>query len=390
MAKKKEKGKISGLDIATMINNIAGERVSYSLDDEDNPSSVKDWIPTGSRVLDGTIAKGMMAGIPVGRITSFAGMPSTGKSFIACSAAAQAQKKGYSVVYYDTESSLDPSFLESIGIDIKNFTIVDAPHVEMIFETINAILDDPSHDKTLFIWDSLAATQTRKEMEDESYNPQAHIALRPRIVNLGLKKLFRKLPNSNSALLITNQLYTNIPTSSFDFEAKLEPFVTPGGTALKFAYSLEIWLTRRKAKSAYNLDQHGGTSGAEVIATIKKSRFGTERRQCAFDIEWGAKTGFADKESWLDIVLASSKCGQAGAWYTLTGSNGQEYKFQAKQWLEKLQDPEFFGVVDKIMNYELIDKYLEVNSSEFSDVESKMSKMQEKITKLKKLTDEDE
>lgn len=392
MAKKnKEQGKMSSADISNMINNLAGTSVSFSLEDDDHPSKVKDWISTGSRVLDSTIAKGKMGGIPVGRITSFAGMPATGKSFIACQVAANAQKKGYHVIYFDTESSIDPDFLGSMGIDTKQgFTYVQPTHVEMIFETIGAILDSNAA-STLFIWDSLAATQTKKELEDDSMNPQSSVGLRPRIISLGLKKIMTKLANTDSTLLVTNQLYTNIVTDPFDFAGRQEPYKTPGGNALKFAYSLEIWLTRRNAKSAIRLGEHGEMNGAEVKATLKKSRFGTERRECAFDIEWAGHVGVADKESWLDVVIGSSKCTRSGAWYTICDDKGKEFKFQTSKWMSMLEDPEFFAVVDKIMDYELIDKFVEHGmSNEFFNVEDKMNKVIQKIAGSDKKNQEEE
>mgnify|MGYP003323061861 CR=1 FL=1 len=55
------------------------------------------------------------AGIPVGKIVEIAGLPATGKSFMAAQIAANAQKKGMFVVYFDAESAIDPEFLEKAG-----------------------------------------------------------------------------------------------------------------------------------------------------------------------------------------------------------------------------------------------------------------------------------
>ena len=71
--KKEKAGKLSSSQINQIINKKAGFNVAYALTEE-NPSLVKDWIPTGSRWLDAIIAKGRNAGIPMGKIVEIAGL----------------------------------------------------------------------------------------------------------------------------------------------------------------------------------------------------------------------------------------------------------------------------------------------------------------------------
>ena len=76
MAKKTTKaGRLSMEDMRKMINKKAGRTVAHSLKD-DNPTEVKQWIPTGSRWLDSIICKGKIAGIPVGKVSELAGLTS--------------------------------------------------------------------------------------------------------------------------------------------------------------------------------------------------------------------------------------------------------------------------------------------------------------------------
>ena len=65
------------------------------------------------------ICRGEYAGIPVGKVSEIAGLESTGKSFLAAQVAASAQKMGIDVVYFDSESAIDPTFLEKAGCDLK-------------------------------------------------------------------------------------------------------------------------------------------------------------------------------------------------------------------------------------------------------------------------------
>ena len=97
--------------------------------------------------------------------------------------------------------------------------------------------------------------------------------------------------------IVLNQLKTNITNNVA--EAMTTPYVTPGGKAMHYAYSLRIWLTKRKAKASFIIDDNGFRVGSEVKVTLKKSRFGTEGRQCTFKILWGGDVGIKDEESWF-------------------------------------------------------------------------------------------
>jgi len=78
MAKKKAKpGRVAMQDLMGLVNKKAGRNVAHDLTGE-NPTQVKEWIPTGSRWLDSIVCRGRVAGIPVGKVTEIAGLESTG------------------------------------------------------------------------------------------------------------------------------------------------------------------------------------------------------------------------------------------------------------------------------------------------------------------------
>ncbi len=154
-------GKLSIAELKNLINKTAGNEVAFSLVD-DNPTDVAEWIPTGSRWLDSIICKGKMAGIPVGKITEIAGLSASGKSYMAAQIAANAQKQGIDVIYFDSESALDSDFLAKAGCDVENILYVQAQSVEFVLETIEELLG-ANNNKMLFIWDSLALTPANAE-----------------------------------------------------------------------------------------------------------------------------------------------------------------------------------------------------------------------------------
>jgi recombination protein RecA len=358
MAKKKTKpGRVSTQDLMKLINKKAGRNIAYDLTGE-NPTEVKEWIPTGSRWLDSIICKGHLAGIPVGKVSEIAGLESTGKSYMAAQIAANAQKQGKIVVYFDSESAIDPDFLERAGCDLNKLIYIQAASVELVLETIEELLA-ASDDKLLFIWDSLALTPSISDIEGD-FNPQSSMAVKPRILAKGMSKLVIPIADKQATMLVLNQLKTNIPSGpNARIIAMTTPYTTPGGKAMHYSYSLRIWLTGRKAKSAFVADERGFRIGSEVKCKLEKSRFGTQGRSCVFRILWGTDDiGIRDEESWFDAIKGSEYITSAGSWYTLAMEDGYTKKFQPSKWTELiLSDDDFKERIIHLMDKEIIQKF---------------------------------
>ena len=349
---KTKAGKLSIDQMRQLINKKAGIEVAHNLT-EDNPTQVKEWIPTGSRWLDSIICRGQLAGIPVGKIVEIAGLESSGKSYMAAQVAANAQKMGIDVIYFDSESAIDPAFLERTGCDVASLLYIQAASVEFVLETIEDLLGT-NDNQMLFIWDSLALTPAVSDIEGD-FNPLSSMAVKARILAKGMSKLTVPIANSKSTFLVLNQLKTNITRNPS--QALVEPYMTPGGKAMIYAYSVRIWLTGRKAKASFITDDRGFRVGSEVKVTLKKSRFGSEGRQCTFKILWGDEIGIQDELSWFDAIKGSDHMIQSGAWYTLRFEDGTEQKFQPSRWIEFLEDEKFKARVIQIMDEEVIVKF---------------------------------
>jgi protein RecA len=359
-------GKMSPDDIRKLLNKTAGQQISHNLN-KDNPTNVKEWIPTGSRWLDSITCRGKLAGIPVGKVTEIAGLESTGKSYMAAQIAANAQKMGIQVVYFDSESALDSSFLERTGCNVDDIIYTQAISVEKVLEMIEMLMIN-NEGKMLFIWDSLALTPTEKTIEGD-FNPQSSMAVKARVLSKGMQKLTVPIANTQSTMLVLNQLKTNITRNVA--ETLTTPYVTPGGKTLPYTYSLRVWLTSRKAKNSFVTDDKGFRIGSEVKCTLKKSRFGTQGRQCTFKILWGDKIGIQDEESWFEAVKGASQIESKGAWYTLTHKDGKTEKFQAAKWMDKLKSEKFKNRIVEIMDEEVIMKFdtREGNASDFYEID---------------------
>ena len=325
-AKETKAGRVNMQDLMKLVNKKAGRNVAHDLTG-DNPTSVKEWLPTGSRWLDSIICKGQVAGIPVGKVTEIAGLESTGKSYMAAQIA-------------------------------QRLMYVQAASVEFVLETIEELLG-AAEDQMVFIWDSLAFTPSVSDVEGD-FNPQSSMAVKARILAKGMSKLTIPLADKQATFIVLNQLKTNIPQGpNARIVAMTTPYITPGGKAKHYAYSLRIWLTGRKAKSAFIEDDKGFRIGSEVKVRLEKSRFGTQGRSCAFRILWGTEEiGIRDEESWFDAIKGSSSLSSAGAWYTLTMSDGYTKKFQPSKWSELVSsDEEFKSRVIQLMDEEIVQKF---------------------------------
>ena len=349
-------GKLSSSDVLKMINKKAGRTIAFA-GDQENPADIKDWIPTGSRWLDSIICRGQLAGIPVGRVTEIAGLESSGKSYMAGQIAREAQKKDIKVLYFDSEQTMTSEFLEKLGCDMEGdnqIIIVQPDDVEMVLETVEICMSNDPDSRYLFILDSLAMTPCRADLEKD-FNPQSSMAQKPRVLSLGMQKLTVALNKTQSTLLVLNQLKTQIHTGN-PMLALSQPYFTPGGKAIIYAYSLRIWLTGLKSKKSFVEDESGFRIGSEVKAKLEKSKFGTQGRICNFKILWGGEdVGIMNDESLMVAIKASDKLKNAGAWFTL---EGWDKKFQAATFPKLMQtEPKFSKIVYDIMDEEVIRKF---------------------------------
>lgn len=368
-AVKEEKGRISISQMREMINKKAGTNVAFDLT-QDNPSDVTEWISTGSHVLDSIICRGKKGGIPAGRITELAGLEASGKSYLAAQIAANAQKQGFDVVYFDSESSLDSDFLEKAGCDVPNIIYAQAASIEFVLETVEDLLGS-NQNKMLFILDSFAFTPCLADINGD-FNPQSSMAMKPRIMSKGLTKLIQPIANSGSAFLVLNQLKQNIvvgPTAHV--EMMMNPFIVPGGKALAYAYSLRIWLTARKSKSSYVISENGYRIGSETKCTLKKSRFGTEGRECSIKLLWGGdRIHVQDEDAWMEVIKNSEQV-TVGPWWTVKYADGSINKFRSADFLQELANPKFRNRVIEIVEEELVTKFDQQkgNAAAFYDID---------------------
>ena len=324
---------LAGVLADTINKNFKDMKVAYLLDGSDTtPTDVKDFISTGSTMLDLAISNKSNGGIAVGRITELNGLESSGKSLIGAHILAETQKKGGVAVYIDTETAVSTEFLEAIGLDVESMLYLHLETVEDIFSAIEEIVakvreSDKDRLVTILV-DSLAAATTKVELEAE-FDKDGWATSKAIILSKAMRKITQMIGRQKIALVFTNQLRKKLGVMFGD------PWTTSGGKALPFHAS-----TRIRLKNVGQIkDKKNNTIGMKMRAQVIKNRLGPPMRHADFELYF--ETGIDNEGSWLQMMKAHKLVKQGGAWYTMNDHNGKEIKFQSKDWAEHLQDEEF-------------------------------------------------
>lgn len=232
-------------------------------------SNINDWIPTGNYLLNACISGDMFKGVPAGRILTLAGPSGCAKSFLACSICREAQKKGYTPVYLDTEGAIDKEFVRRLGCDTSNFIIKQVNLISdangfianMCKSIEEQMAEGKEKPKIILVIDSIGNMTSDKEKEDViTGNQKADFTKAKEI-----KALFRvntvPLARLDIPLICTNHVVTNL--GSFVGGTEMV-----GGVGLRYAGSITLNMTVAKLVDKENDKAASKKVGAE---TIKKN-----------------------------------------------------------------------------------------------------------------------
>ena len=324
---------LAGVLADTLNKQFKDMKVAYFLDGTDTtPTDIKDFVSTGSTMLDLAISNKANGGIAVGRITELNGLESSGKSLLGAHMLAETQKKGGVAVYIDTETAVSTEFLSAIGIDVDNMLYLHLETVEDIFaaiEEITAKVRESDKDRLVTILvDSLAAASTKVEMEAD-FDKDGWATSKAIVISKAMRKITQMIGRQRIALVFTNQLRQKLGVMFGD------PWTTSGGKALPFHASTRI----RLKNTGQIKDKKNNTIGMKMRAQVIKNRLGPPMRHADFELYF--ETGIDDFGSWLQVMKEHKLVKQGGAWYTMNDHKGNELKFQSKDWNEQLEDEEF-------------------------------------------------
>lgn len=310
-------------DIADILNksNKDGGNIAFVLgdDNDDDPTKIIDWVPSGCDQLDVVMTNMPDAGFPVGRITEITGLEAAGKSLLSMHALAETQKKGGLAVFIDTETSLDHEFVEAIGVDLKKMLYISCDHVEEIFDHIETIVQKvrgANKDRLVtIVVDSVAAASCKREQESD-HGQDGFATGKAIIISKAMRKITQMIARQRICLVFTNQLRVNIGAMYGD------KYTTSGGKGIAFHASLRL---RLQAIKRLQVTRAGVKIpvGVKTKCTVMKSRFGTVHKNLEFDIFFDR--GIDNYGNWIE-TLKERKLITQSAPHTYVNDAGDKIK----------------------------------------------------------------
>ena len=272
-------------------------------------------ISTGSLGID--IALGI-GGLPKGRIIEIFGPESSGKTTLALSVIAQAQKKGGTCAFIDAEHALDPAYAKKIGVDIDSLLISQPDAGEQALEIADTLVRSGAID--VLVVDSVAALVAFLYLEGEMGD--SHMGLQARLMSQALRKLTSTVSRSNTLIIFINQIRMKIGVMFGN------PETTTGGNALKFYASVRMDIRRTGA-----IKDKEDVIGSQTRVKIVKNKVAPPFKVVDFDIMYGE--GISKTGELLDLGVKAGIVEKAGAWFSYKGDKIGQGRENAKIFLKE-------------------------------------------------------
>jgi len=309
-----EKSKALELALAT-IEKQFGKGSIMKLD---NDKPLFDNIPvvsTGALSLD--IALGI-GGLPRGRIIEIFGPESSGKTTLALSTVAQAQKAGGTAAFIDAEHALDVGYARKLGVNTEDMLISQPDTGEQALEITETLVRSGAID--ILVVDSVAALTPRAEIEGEMGD--SHMGLQARLMSQALRKLTAAIARSNTTVIFINQIRMKIGVMFGN------PETTTGGNALKFYSSVRLDVRRVGAiKSGEDV------VGSRTAVKVVKNKMAAPFAKVEFDLMYG--DGISLEGDVLDLGAKFELIEKSGAWYSHKGERIGQGREQAIRFLKE-------------------------------------------------------
>ena len=282
-------------------------------------------IPTGSMMLDMALGIG---GVPRGRIVEIYGPESSGKTTVALSVIAQAQKAGGEAAFIDVEHALDPVYAQALGVNIDNLLVSQPDSGEQALEIAEALIRSGAID--VIVLDSIAAMTTRAEIDGDMGD--LHVGQLARLMSQAMRKLTAAISKSNCVAIFINQIREKIGVMYGN------PETTPGGRALKFYSSVRIEVRKGEV-----IKEGSQIIGARTRCKVVKNKVAPPFKEAEFDMMYG--TGISRTGEVLDLATELDIIKKGGSWFSYNDNKLGQGRDNVKELLKN--DPDLMKEIEE-------------------------------------------
>ncbi|MCP4548849.1 MAG: recombinase RecA [bacterium] len=332
MARKEEQnGKTKALDLAcSQIEKQFGKGSIMRLGDDSVLTEIEK-ISTGSLALDYALGIG---GVPRGRVIEIYGPEGSGKTTLALSIVANAQKGGGTAAFVDAEHAMDPIYARKLGVDVDKLLVSQPDTGEQALEITEVLVRSGALD--CVVVDSVAALVPAAEIEGEMGD--SHMGLQARLMSQALRKLTGVVSKSNTTLIFLNQIRMKIGVMFGN------PETTTGGNALKFYSSVRMDIRRIQA-----IKKGDEVIGSRTRIKVVKNKVAPPFKQAETELFFGE--GFSYEGDLIDMGVQADIVQKSGTWYSYGDIRLGQGKENTRQFL--LQNLELRDELDKLVRASL-------------------------------------
>lgn len=304
-----------------------------------------DWISTGNYTLNYLISGDFHKGVPLGKVTVFAGESGAGKSYI-CSGnlIRNAQQQGIYVILIDTENALDEDWLKALGVDTSedkllklNMAMIDdVAKVVSDFVKEYRLLPQEDRPKVLFVLDSLGMMLTPTDVNQfESGEMKGDMGRKPKALTALVRNCVNMFGSLNIGLIATNHTYAS--QDMFDPDDKIS-----GGQGFIYASSIVVAMKKLKLKEDEDGNKISEVRGIRASCKIMKTRYAKPFESVQVKIPYD--TGMNPYSGLTDMLESKGLLSKDGNRLMYKTSDGQEIKYFRKAWESNEE-----GCLDKVM-----------------------------------------
>jgi RecA/RadA recombinase len=240
----------------------------------------QDWISTGNYTLNYLISGDFQRGVPLGKVSVFAGESGSGKSFI-CSGnlVKNAQDKGCQVVLFDSENALDEEWLKALNVktDPENLLRINVSMIDDVAKTMSEFMKDykssyaelpyEEQPKMLFVIDSLGMLLSPTDVDQfQKGDMKGDMGRKPKALTSLVRNMVNQLAPHPIGLVATNHTYAS--QDMFDPDDKIS-----GGQGFIYASSIVIAMRKLKLKEDEDGNKTTTVNGIRAACKVMKTRY---------------------------------------------------------------------------------------------------------------------